>query len=125
MQLTHETVDELVRDCLLKQGEHDGGVAMAEGIMRAFMFHPGRIADARTTIAELLAELPDEFRLDGGGGWSFLNASSDRHGRQWTGEHQMMEALFCLGIAAGQARWLTPREVWHILPGGMPYVVVL
>ena len=95
--------------------------------MRAFAFHSVRIAEHSNRIAALLAELPNEFQPGprGGGGWTFLNACNDRHGNLWTGDHATMEALFCLGIAAGRARWLMERDMWDVLPGGMPYVAVL
>ena len=72
----------------------------------------------------MLSELPDEFRVSGGGGWSFLQACNDRHGTQWTGFHQAMEELFMLGMAAGLVTELLPRDLWDALPGGMPYYAV-
>ena len=35
-----------------------------------------------------------------------------------------MEELFCLGIAIGRVECLIPREMWKILPGGVPYYVI-
>jgi len=29
-----------------------------------------------------------------------------------------------LGIASGKLSYLMPREMWKVLPGGMPYLVV-
>jgi hypothetical protein len=72
----------------------------------------------------MLSDLPDEFQASGGGGWSFLNACMTKTGEQWTGMHPTMDKLFMLGIAAGKARWLMPRDMWSVLPGGMPYVSV-
>jgi hypothetical protein len=71
-----------------------------------------------------LALLPDEFRMDKGGGWSFLNLCNDRNGVQWTGLHQTMDQLFVLAAALGRAKFLLPRSLWSSLPGGMPYVGV-
>lgn len=134
-KLTSEAVDALVRKCLFTPEEApDGdkpigavipdGAIIVDGIVRSWGFHAGRVAEAANAIGDLLAELPDEFHASKGGGWSFLNACNDRHGQQW-GEHRQMEALFCLGIAAGKARWLMERDMWDAFPGGMPYVVVL
>jgi hypothetical protein len=117
--LSSPLVEVLVNECSGVDGA-DGELVVVEGIVHKYSFQRTKIAEHAATIATMLAELPIEFRS----GWTFLNACDDRHGRQWTGEHRMMEALFALGIAAGKARWLMPREMWDVLPGGMPFVVV-
>ena len=86
-------------------------------------FHPDRLETHKTEIAELLAELPDNFQAEIGGGWSFLNACMTKDDKQW-GEHRDIECLVALGIATDQAKWMMPRDMWSILPGGMPYFSV-
>lgn len=140
--LTPEHVQSVLKECLFKDEELVDGQApeehlYAEGIVHNFMFHPGRIAQHDDEIAEMLNELPTEFQdesLGGKGGWSFLNACNrrdpDHPGTpfealdQWTGLHQTMEELMCLGIAAGRVQVQLPRPVWSALPGGVPYFVV-
>lgn len=131
--LTADRVEQLTKACLYADDEWPGavtrdnapeGAVFAEGILHTFAFNPDKLAEHKVEIGELLAELPTEFQMSGGGGWTFLNACMDRHGNQWTGLHLTMERLFCLGIATGQARWQLPREMWPALPGGMPYVSV-
>jgi hypothetical protein len=74
----------------------------------------------------MLAELPDPFHdADIGGGGSFLQACNRQDGVQWTTEHRVMEQLFLLGIATGFVICQLPRWVWPVLPGGMPYYVVI
>jgi hypothetical protein len=125
MTLTPQAVATLLAACRIGLLHDDGDLVRTEGIVGAFSFSKARIAEHTSQIGVLLAELPDEFQAGKGGGWSFLNACNDRHGNLWTGEHRTMEALFCLGIAAGKAKWLMPREMWDAFPGGMPYVVVM
>lgn len=129
MELTSDAVDQLVGKCLFTKEEAPDGTTpdntlIVEGIMRKYGFHPDRVAENADAISALLSELPPEFQATNGGGWTFLNACYDRHGNQWTGLHAKMEALFCLGIAAGKARWLADRDMWSAFPGGMPYVSV-
>ncbi len=95
------------------------------GIVNTALFSTARLARHRTTIGAMLAELPDEFHRDRGGGWSFLNACNDRHGEQWADLHATMEQLFMLGVATDQAECQLPRELWSALPGGMPYYCVM
>ena len=121
MELTAERVEDIVKTCLNEEAEL---FVAAEGIMNKFGFDRARIVEHRDAIRELLLELPVEFRKESGGGWSFLNACNDRHGRQWTGMHRAMDQLFALGMAAGYVRCQLPRDMWSSLPGGMPYYVI-
>lgn len=111
-------------DCLFRDGEDTSNPAIAEGVMRKFGFHRERLANHKEEIAQMLDCLPDQFRLDKGGGWSFLNACTTKDGDQW-GEHRDVEQLLVLGIATEQAKILLPREMWNVLPGGMPYFAVV
>lgn len=124
MDLAPAAIQTLLDTCLVKEGETLKTPTIVEGITRKFGFHPGRVANHADEIADLLAQLPEQFQHNHGGGWSFLNACHNRNGEMWTSEHRVMEDLFVLGIAAGRARWLLPREAWSSLPGGVPYVVV-
>ena len=92
--------------------------------MLATAFDPQAIQANRCRIAQMLGELPMQFRADVGGGWSFLNACLDRHGNQWTDLHSTMAKLFGLGVAAGLADFVFPPLLWSSLPGGMPYFVI-
>ena len=97
-----ERVDDCVKACL--NGTPDGALVV-EGIVRTFGFSPVAVEAHRGEIAALLDEMPPMFHKSGGGGWSFLNLCLDKRGEHWAG-HQTMEALCCLGIAAGMAKWL-------------------
>jgi hypothetical protein len=120
-ELSTQAVEELFRQCLAPAAVQG---TVVEGIVTRAAFRPEAIAAHRGEIGALLAELPDPFLESGGGGWSFLNACNDRHGRQWTSYQQTMEHLFMLGLASGLVTELLPRELWPALPGGMPYYAV-
>ena len=122
--LTSQAVDAMMLKCLFKKGEPKESAVEVKAIVNTYCFHSGRIAENADAISVLLAELPNEFQSTGGGGWSFLQACVTKTGKQWTDMHRQQERLFALGIAAGKARWLTPRDMWPALPGGMPYVSV-
>ena len=129
MKLTVEKVNEIFMDCMFDEEEsgEDGtpdDFIKIEGVVNTFGLHPGRVESHRDEIIDLLIELPNEFRKDGGGGWSFLNACNDRHGNQWTDFHLDMEQLFILGMAIKKAEFQLPRALWGAFPGGMPYLVV-
>ncbi len=124
MKLTASNLDTVFHDCLFKEGEDTKNHAIGKGVINDFGFHPERLAFHADDIQTMLDELPDEFREDKGGGMSFLNACMTRDGHQW-GEHRNMEQLFALGTASGKAKMLMPREMWNMMPGGMPYFSVV
>ncbi|MDZ7798256.1 MAG: hypothetical protein U5L76_01410 [Patescibacteria group bacterium] len=120
-----ERVNAIFIDCLFKEDEETNNYVKAEGITQNVGFHTDRLESHKAEIEEILDELPDEFKMSGGGGTSFLNACNDKHGNQWTDLHQRMDQLFQLGTAIGKAKCLMPRAMWSALPGGMPYYAVL
>ncbi len=123
-KLNPKTVNKIFHDSLFGEGEDTSHYVEAHGVMLRVGFHPERLESHRAAIKEMLAELPTEFQQLGGGGWSFLNACNDKHGNQWTGEHRTIELLVLLGIAIGKVKFQLPRDVWKVLPGGMPYFVI-
>lgn len=132
MKLTSENVESIFVYCLFVEDKDDTidalenqkDAILVEGIAHSFGFHPDRIEEHKDDIASMLADLPDEFKADGGGGWSFLNACNDKNGNQWTGLHMRMEQLFMLGMAAGKVKYLLPKEIWRVMPGGVPYLQI-
>ena len=123
-------VEKVFVDCLyneeeVKSGNVPEGAIMVEGIIQDFGFNPQRLEKHTSEIVAWLAELPDEFHEKKGGGWTFLNACNTKTGEQWTGLHERMEQLFCLGIAIKKAKYLLPRAMWSFMPGGMPYLVIV
>jgi hypothetical protein len=117
MTLTAEAVENLFTACcaLPPSGEKIDGVLSSAQL---------DVTGKEEQIKKLLSELPEQFQAEKGGGWSFLAACNDKHGHLWTGMHTTMEKLFMLGIAAGYAKFLLPREFWSSLPGGMPYIAL-
>ena len=122
--LTAENVNAVFMDCLFRDGEDTSNPAVGEGVLHKFGFHRERLEAHRDEIKQMLNCLPDNFQASKGGGWSFLNACMTKDGEQW-GEHRSIEQLLALGLASGQATMLMPREMWKVLPGGMPYFSVV
>ena len=128
-KLTPDNVHKILRDCLYAggeaaKGEPPAGAVIASGIVNNYGFDPERLGRHEVEIKSMLAQLPEQFHKGSGDGWSFLNACTNRDGEQWTGEHRTMEALFCLGLGIGAVKELLPREMWSVLPGGVPYYMV-
>src|SRR4030067_2795169 len=123
-------VEKIFTDCLFKDEEIKDGIiepVVVEGIMNKFGLHPERLKSHAKEVAAMLEELPEQFHRksekhpSGGDGWSFLNACNTKDGEQWTGFHRTMELLFVLGIGLGYVDCPMPRDMWMILPGGVPY----
>ncbi len=130
MNLTAANVNKILLDCLFTEAELKAcngkpeKFVMAEGVMRNVGFHPDRLESHRADVAAMLSELPPEFMHDNSsGGWSFLAACMTKNGEQW-GEHPNIDELLLLGGALNMVKYLLPREMWNVLPGGMPYFTV-
>jgi hypothetical protein len=122
-KLNYKNVNELFLSLLFTDGEDRTNYVLGEGAMLKCGFHPMRLNEFENDIADMLLQLPDEFMQSKGGGMSFLNACMDKDGEQW-GEHNTIDQLLAMGIASKKASFLMPREMWSMLPGGMPYFVV-
>ncbi len=123
-------VDEVFRDCLFRNDEIKDGKPILEpkvvdGVLNKVGFHPERILTYKEQIIGWLNELSDDFKVGKGGGMSFLNACNTKDDEQWTGMHQRMDQLFCLGMGIDKVQYQMPREMWSSLPGGMPYLAIL
>jgi len=126
MNLTAENVISIFENCLMTvDDENIFDIVMGEGIMGNANFNPERLKGNEQFICDMLNDLPDSFKKDGGGGMSFLNMCQDKNDRQWADLHQTMDMLVCLGNSIGKLSFLMPRDMWSMLPGGMPYIVVL
>lgn len=125
MKLTAENVNHIFLECMFEQGESTKNYILGQGVITNVGFHPERLKKNEQNVYEMLAQLPDEFKKSVGGGMSFLNMCNDKDGNQWSDLHATMDQLVTLGISLNKVQFLMPREMWSVLPGGMPYIVVL
>lgn len=123
-KLTSEKVHQIMLDSLYdsESTNYDDAI-LVEGITMNIGFNPVKLNSHYDEIIGLLNELPEQFHEEIGGGWSFLEACVDKNGNHW-GEHRNMEELFLLGMAIEKVIYLFPREMWCILPGGVPYLMI-
>lgn len=123
--LTWERVQEIFQECSSGADEDAGDLVEVQVIGSPVWLYKGQLAKHADEIARMLEELPDEFQEKLGGGMSLVEAAADKHGRWWTGSQGLVLQLFLLGLGIGKVELVSPREVWKMLPGGMPYYVVL
>ena len=123
-ELDPQRVFEIYISCRLRGSENVDGVRVEGGTHNA-TFHPERLERHKAEIEAMLDELPDKFKKTAGfGGWSFLGAYYDKHGKQWTDLHMRVDQLFMLGLAVGKVECVQPRK-YPVLPGGVPYYVII
>lgn len=125
MKLNTAEVHETLKECLYTEEELKAssvmppeGAVLVQGLTRNFGFEPTRVKERVEKVSEMLAELKD---LDKG--VSFLTLCYDKDDEMW-GQHMDMEALVVLGIATGLLKYCLPKEMWSVLPGGMPYIIL-
>lgn len=124
--ISSEKVSEIFGDCLFKDNEIIDGKPVVEpiyvdGITLNFGLHPERVNQYSEEIGKFINELPETFK----NGWSFLNLCQTKDGGQWTGIHKVCEELMVLGIATKKMQYCCPKEMWAVLPGGVPYIQVI
>lgn len=135
MKLTADNLNEVLKYVMFKEDEvkmvNGKPVTTVEpvvvvGIVNSFGFHPGRLHERVRDVRTMLTELPRDFFVGGGGGWTFLNLCMKADGTQWTGLHAQQEALACLAIGLGLGQWVPEdRQLWNATPprgAGVPYV---
>jgi len=125
MKLTAENVNRIFLECMFEQGESTENYILGQGVITNVGFHPERLKQNEQNVSEMLNQLPEEFKKELGGGMSFLNMCNDKDGNQWSDLYATMDQLITLGISLNKVKFLMPREMWSVLPGGMPYIVVL
>lgn len=122
-------LENVFKACLFQKEEVANGTpvdaVVVEGITATFGFHPQRLQFYRPMVKLWLAHLPEKFQKSKGGGWSFLGACIDANNNQWTGMHCCVEYLFCLGLGLGLVERPIPKNAWDLLPGDLPYYVVI
>lgn len=130
MHLTSEVVHDTFMKCLYTEEEVEDpskapeGAIISEGITLNVGFHPGRIAENKQLIIDMLNELPGKFFMNKGGGYTFTGMNVDRNGNCWANTESTMQELVLLGQAVGAVLCCAPREIWDVLPGGLPYYVI-
>jgi len=124
MELTSENVNQVFTNCLFLEDEEKNNFVMAKGITIDVGFHPKRLDEHKDKIIEMLDQLPNNFKMEGGGGSSFLNACLDKNGNQWTDLHKTVEKLLLLGLGIDKIFYCLPKEMWQFFPGGMPYFFI-
>lgn len=128
MELKAKNVMEIFIDCLYSEDRLKSSTKeelmeeaiLVKGVVTKVGFDPEKIALNKSKIIALLDELPDLFKHEVGGGYSFLNACVDKHGNHW-GEQRNAEQLLMLGMACKRVKSIFPVECWCFLPGGVPY----
>jgi hypothetical protein len=122
MQLTNENVINIATDCMPEQQSDQ--ITMGQGIIMDIAYLNDKLEKHKKDIQSMLKQLPSQFMLKEGGGWSFLNACLNKDGIQWTGDHSTIELLITLGNAIQCVEFQFPKTMWHVLPGGVPYFAV-
>jgi hypothetical protein len=122
LKLTSQNVKDLFQKVLFNDGEDHTNHVPVQGITINVGLHPGRLEEIKPQVAELLGQLSQDFHKDHGGGTSFMNMPALANGELWGEQHNAQE-LMVLGLATGYLSYCLPREMWMMLPGGVPYLM--
>lgn len=122
-----EQVKNILRDCLFPEMPADDTKCIGiPSVTRVFALNPSKVELHRSEIFTILRELPLEFwdqKSGGKDGYTFMSLPFDRDGNQWGGQLRADE-LMALGLATGYMRYMFSKEMWMMLPGGVPYLII-
>jgi len=121
-KLTSQRVDELYTTCL-SQSEENTAVTI-KGIILSATFSVANLNAVKEDIVELIMQLPEgAFKGSKDNGLSFLTLCHDKDEEQWTSFHACVERLMMLAMCIQRCVFLMPRNMWKVLPGGLPYLL--
>lgn len=122
--LNSKVVMDIFMDCMFRETPQPGTKFIGiEGIHDKIGFDPEKISLHKEEILDMLKYLPNDFNEDSGEGQSLLKAPFTKDDIQW-GEQIDADRLMMLGMAIGKVKYLLPRNLWFILPGGVPYYCI-
>ena len=108
------------RKCLFREEEDKTNYVRVEGLTNIFCLHPERLEEQRELVKACLDELPPIFKE----GYSFLKLCENKDGDLWTGMQRTCQELVVMAVGLNLMSYCLPREVWPVLPGGVPYVII-
>ena len=113
-------VKEAFEGSLYKEGDNIATAISVEGIVHTYMFNPERLEKMRASILEVVAMLPERFNQ----GYTFLDLCKTKDDELWTDNQFVSEQLVVMSIGLGLMEYCFSRDVWKMLPGGVPYIIV-
>ena len=124
MKVTADKMSEIVRmsfdKSLFKEGDDISARVEVDGISHMFYFDPKRLEEQREILSEVISMLPEKFKE----GYTFLDLCRTKADELWTGEQLVCEELVVMSIGLELMTYCFSREIWKVLPGGVPYIIV-
>jgi len=124
MKLSTNNVISIFDNCLSNKYTKKENILNVKSVNFNIKFDLEKILKNTNDINSMINELPNNFKENIGGGWSFLNIIINNKGEIWTSEHIIADKLVSLGLATNKLSFLLEKDVWKILPGGMPYIII-
>lgn len=105
-------------DKLTDEEKLSKGVTVS-GINLKIVFNPDKLKANEAKIISFIDNILDDFD----DGYSFTLLGVDKYKNPWTSSQMVMQELMCLGIAINKLKYcIETRDMWNLLPGGMPYL---
>ena len=120
--LTAQRVREVYEKCFRPEQSPPLTHVAVDAWMFRHTFSIRMLQRAREDIIRMLLSLPAGFRVDEREGGSVANMISRNDNSVWSTDLTDVEKLIALGMGVGLVTFCAPREKWHKLPGGLPYV---
>lgn len=121
--LSDQVVNEIFRGCLHQHGDNPLTTTPVQHITHEVArFNQPRLDNHRQEIHQLVSQLSNNFRKDGGA--SYFYSQLDREGHRWTRFEPIQERLVQLGFAIGEIEFVHERRYWPALYQGRPLLYI-
>lgn len=130
MKLNTANVSKIFKSCLFKDDELNeenmptSPVVKVEAVASTFGFHQERLGAIKPKVMELLSQMPEAFFKDIGQGDTFLNGLVNDKNIPWSTNQSDLDMLLALGLGTELITYSMPRDMWPILPSGLPYFTI-
>ncbi len=126
MNLSHENVESVFRNCLGETSSNSRLTKEYHGVELYVSFVSLKIEENRSNIEKMLRQIHRGFFADtkNGSGWSFLNFCLNQNNEMWTSSHRHCDYLVCLGLAIDKVAFCMDRKFWNMMTGSMPYLLI-
>ena len=116
IELTKDNVYNIFYDCLINNNE-ECDYKEVEVISSIFRFNKDKLKQYKNDIFNLIEQLPDMES-----GIAFMNLYLKKDSTKW-GSLVDAEYLLALGLATENLVYFLPKEMWPMLPFGMPLIL--
>lgn len=124
MNITASNMSHLTKqafsECIFQHGNANDDFIIVEGVFGNFIFNCQHLEEHRNLITSLIAELPCNPQIT----FTICDIRTNRQGFTWTNDLVVCDCLVAMAIGLNLMFYSLPKNMWHSLPRGLPYILL-